>query len=131
VILVIPALWFVLCVSRFAPFIDQTWGIIFASTLILLSAIPDSKFAGNALGRAFVWLGTISYSVYLLHEPLIRVVTPAIMHIHEPYIAGIVRIPILIAVGYGFHRVVERPFMRLSSNSRRAVEIAAADNPAP
>jgi peptidoglycan/LPS O-acetylase OafA/YrhL len=129
--LTIPALWFVLTVSRFAPLIDQIWGVIFAAVLILLSRIPDTVFDRNAVGRFFVWIGTISYSIYLVHMPLILILSPATMHIHSYSLAALVRFPFLILLGYGFHLAAERPFMRMSKKPKQSLAEAAAFNPAP
>jgi len=135
VVLLGPALYFVLKVSRFGPFCDQAWGLIFAGSLVLLRGIPVSHFDTQPLLRGLVWTGTISYSIYLMHQPLISIISPHMMHLPETlsgyYVAGFLRLPLLIAIGYGFHLLFERPFMPGRPRTERQAEIAAIVSPAP
>jgi|GEM_PF-4474414 peptidoglycan/LPS O-acetylase OafA/YrhL len=131
IVLPIPALYFILHVYRLGPLIDQIWGVVFAAALVLLSHIPDTVFDRNAIGRFFVWLGTISYSLYLVHQPLIEILTMSRMHIHSYLLAGLVRLPILILLGYLFHLGVERHFMRVTQKPKQFVATVAIESPAP
>jgi len=74
--------------------------------------------------RPFERLGLFSYSIYLLHVPLVLCVYEAIVT-HQ--LTGIVAnlaylalVPFVLAVAYGWYRLLERPFM--SSRLRAAVE---------
>ena len=113
-VLLVPALGFVLRVSRFGPLCDQAWGVIFACILVLLARVPDHVFERRGL-RSLVWLGTISYSVYLIHYPLIQWATPQALHMPRQGLAAMlfdtVRVLAIIALGSVFHRAFERPFM--------------------
>ena len=88
--------------------------MIFAAALVLLGQVPDAWFQRDLILRCFVWLGVISYSVYLLHQ-LIGIISLQSLHIHDSigrgYAVGIVRLPLLIGLGYLFHLMFERPFM--------------------
>jgi peptidoglycan/LPS O-acetylase OafA/YrhL len=130
IVLPLPALYFVLYIYMYAPFIDQVWGVIFAAALILLSRVPNALFNRSAIGRFFVWLGTISYSVYLIHQPVILILAPK-MHMCVGGAADVALFPILVLLGYLFHLAVERPFMRMRKKPKQSVKEAAALNAVP
>lgn len=129
------ALYFVLEVSRFGPLCDQVWGAIFASSLLLLGQVPDARFQSHPALRGLVWIGAISYSVYLMHGPLISVLSPHFLHIPDSlshsYVIGLARIPLIIGMCYLFHLVFERPFMPGRPRTERQAEVAPALSPAP
>ena len=114
-LLVGPAGWFVLDVSRFGPLSDQAWGVIFACAIVLLARVPDHIFERRGLSAALVWVGTISYSVYLIHYPIIHWVTPGMLHLPQNGAAAMAfdvgRVGLILALGYAFHLAFERPFM--------------------
>lgn len=132
---VLPALYFVSEVSRFGPLCDQVWGVVFASTLVYLCGIPNTLFERNLVLRCLVWLGAISYSVYLIHLPFIWFISPQVMHLPSSlsgdYTAGVLRLPILVCLGYLFHLAFERPFMPGRPRTGRQAEDAAILSPAP
>jgi peptidoglycan/LPS O-acetylase OafA/YrhL len=135
VLLLPPLLWFVLHVSRFGPGVDPAWGVVSAAALVLACAAPLRWFERPLLGRGLVRLGAISYSVYLVHQPLILILSPRLLHLpvglRADFLTGLLRIPLLIAVGYGFHLLFERPFMPGRPRTGRQAEVAAAVSPAP
>lgn len=134
-----PALYLVWMVWRFGLLSDQIWGVIFASLLVLSCRLPNVRFERGPVLRILVWLGTISYSVYLMHVPFIGILSPQLMHcpanLFGNFIAGFLRLPILIGIGYLFHLTFERPFMsspgRPGPKTERQAEVAAVVNPAP
>ncbi len=131
----VPALYFVSEVSRFGPLCDQAWGVIFAAALVLLGHVPDALFQRSAGLRSLVWVGAISYSVYLLHQPLINLLSLRQLHIQESaaggFAEGLLRLPLLVGIGYLFHLFFERPFMPGRPRTERQAEVAAAISPAP
>lgn len=76
--------------------------------------------------RPVVTLGTFSYSLYLVHGPLVLLTGAALARFHVgaagSALAYAVLIPSVIALAYGFYRVAERPF--LSAGFRAAIERA-------
>jgi peptidoglycan/LPS O-acetylase OafA/YrhL len=74
--------------------------------------------------RPVVIVGTFSYSLYLIHGPLVAVTAAALQHVN----AGIALsaatygalIVIVLAAAYGFFLIAERPF--LSAGFREAIE---------
>jgi peptidoglycan/LPS O-acetylase OafA/YrhL len=75
-------------------------------------------------------VGTFSYSLYLLHAPLIQIVWLTVIHpLHLTGLYGLfvllaIALPVCIATSWAFFLVFERPFM--SSHQRRAVVEAEA-----
>ncbi|MCE3245402.1 MAG: acyltransferase [Arthrobacter sp.] len=118
------ALFLTYKVSRFAPLFDQCWGLLFAASIVTLAAAPPALFE-NRVVRAFGWFGTVSYSVYLIHQPLLRYMRDWVAALNLPP-AGVflflvlVVIPALAALGYLFHLAFERPFMRRRDPSARS-----------
>jgi peptidoglycan/LPS O-acetylase OafA/YrhL len=96
---------------------------------------------GVAMGllesRPVVWLGTISYSLYLIHFPLITLAHLGVRHFFGPdpwrrlaLLPPAVAL-IVVPVTYVFHRIFERPFMAGSPRTREKIVIATALEPAP
>ena len=69
--------------------------------------------------RPLALLGGVSYSVYLVHDPILRIGLHCFVWGHglrDRYIFGIIALilfPVVLIVSVGFHFVFERPFMRL------------------
>jgi exopolysaccharide production protein ExoZ len=120
------AVWLSL-ISQMGPFRDQLWGIVFAGLLVALSGASPAEASRGYVRVPYLWLvafGEASYSVYLVHEPLLRLAVPLARG--DSRFAGIhaANIPLLIgwmvllfAAGFAFHHFVEKPFM---NRSRRA-----------
>ena len=72
--------------------------------------------------RLLQWLGTVSFSLYLVHEPIVVSVATMV----PPTASGVlvvlaVGIPVAFVVAVLFHRLVERPSQRLAGWVGRAV----------
>ena len=97
-----------------------------AVALFFIAAYRDERILPARLlaARPIVFLGTFSYSLYLIHAPLVDVVGALLMRAHAgPAISVVVWAGVIVAVvaiAYGFYRVFERPF--ISSSLRRAIE---------
>jgi peptidoglycan/LPS O-acetylase OafA/YrhL len=77
--------------------------------------------AGSATGRwlsapPLVAVGVWSYSIYLVHAPLMHLCWLALLRLHlsadTTFAALLGALPPVIALSYGFHRLLERPFIR-------------------
>ena len=87
--------------------------------------------------RPVVLLGTFSYSLYLVHAPLLALVNSAVSRIHMPaalcfLTCETVGIPVCLISAYIFHLAFERPFMsKPKPRTEEQAEIAAVVSPAP
>jgi peptidoglycan/LPS O-acetylase OafA/YrhL len=115
-VLLVPAAAFVLFVSRFGPLCDSVWGLLFASGVVLLSRVPQTCFLQWNSLRAMTGLGAISYSVYLIHQPLIALLAPEQFGLEVTsrvafFTFAAFRLLLLVAIGFGFFLLLERPFI--------------------
>ena len=87
--------------------------------------------------QPLVFVGTFSYSIYLLHLILIYAVRDFLTaHLHSQplLVIWLIDIAIVLCASYAFHLAFERPFMSKSGRrikTEREAEIAAVVNPAP
>jgi len=83
----------------------------------LLSALNSPRFSSFARLPVFVRVGAFSYSLYLIHEPIVHLAFTLFgqLHLTPPqsflvYECGV--LPFCVGVGYLFFRLVERPLLR-------------------
>ena len=97
------------------PMIPQGFVAFFA----LLVALNDGRLSAVARAPALVGVGAFSYSLYLIHEPIVhlayamfrqRQLTPAQQFL--VYECGV--LPVCAGLGYVFYRLVERPLVQRS-----------------
>jgi peptidoglycan/LPS O-acetylase OafA/YrhL len=79
---------------------------------------------------AIVWLGAISYSLYLIHAPVLASLHVVTRHIQLPALPTLgvligLGVPLALLAAFGFHLVCERPFL-----ARRAPRASAPPVPA-
>jgi peptidoglycan/LPS O-acetylase OafA/YrhL len=107
------------------------WPVDFAAgaaiALFFVAAARDERMLPARLLalRPVVVLGTFSYSLYLIHAPLVDVVGAGLARAHAGVAASAIAyaalIAVVLALAYAFYRVFERPFM--SKEFRRAIEL--------
>jgi peptidoglycan/LPS O-acetylase OafA/YrhL len=108
-------------------------GVGAAALLVSCAKAPDGLVARAFATRPLVAVGRSSYSLYLIHAPLLQlewqyVLNPLQLGKLATYLLLIgVGIPVIVAVTYVFHLFCERPFM--SVKQRRASEGEFADLP--
>lgn len=97
-----------------------------AGVLVVLAGkwSPGERFL---LGRVPQWLGRISFSLYLVHEP-IAVSFGFLAPVSRPWIATIATIPIALVAAVLFNRFVETPSHQLAKSV--ASRVATATSPA-
>ena len=83
-----------------------------------------------------VGLGAFSYSLYLVHYPLVEIVSAILQSHAVPPRAQIavtfgVGVPVVTGLAYLFHVVFERPFMPGHPHNISQAQVAAAVSPAP
>ena len=84
---------------------------------LVLAATKENKLTRFVSWRPLVWVGTFSYSLYLIHEPLLYLAAALILPRHWPIslvlLFQIVVLPsILVGCGYLFFLAAEKPFLR-------------------
>ncbi|RKR73407.1 acyltransferase family protein [Frondihabitans australicus] len=86
---------------------------------------------GSAGARRFLttpvvrWLGMISFSLYLTHEPIVVGVAQLLPRGLEDW-SGIISVPLSLVVGWAFYRVVEKPAHRFSQWVKQRLTPVAA-----
>jgi peptidoglycan/LPS O-acetylase OafA/YrhL len=108
--------------SPFAPVTDVLWGMAFFS-LLMLAGRRAAEGRHSLTWRPLVGLGTISYSVYLVHAPLLKQLAAALRPRHLPpaglwLLFELVVGPMLIGVGWLFYQAVEAPCLRMRRGRR-------------
>ena len=127
------------------PLSDCLVGLAVAALLFLLhhSAASQSKntpltFVRLLLSwRPLVFIGTFSYSIYLIHLLLVydlgsRLIV--LLHTNNPIIIIPIDVMLVLPCAYLFHLIFERPFMTkpgVKIKTEAQAEAAAVVNPAP
>ncbi len=102
---------------------DLLFGLGVACTLTLLYAGGGVRMRGVLASRTAIWLGLFSYSIYLVHDPIVGVLSKyAIAPMDLPPLAAfavmlVVGLPLVLAFCFGFHLLFEAPFLRHRSFS--------------
>ena len=127
------------------PFSSTRFALLAASavfcTLVCCTRSAQSRQGDNPLLRVCEWpaavvLGTFSYSLYLVHAPVLSMCTLALRAWQTPGPAAVaaqlcVGVPLATAVSYGFHLVAERPCLLGRPATLPRAEKAAILDPAP
>jgi peptidoglycan/LPS O-acetylase OafA/YrhL len=80
----------------------------------LVAALEPSAVGSLLRIRPLVWLGTISYSLYLVHWPIVLMLKDD--RLHTGRWAGIaIRVAVSLVVAVALHHGVERPLRRVVS----------------
>ncbi len=114
------------------PFI---WGVS-GGLLVVYPALFDGKMRAALSQRWLVFLGTISYSVYLIHGTVFELIAIPLSrsgNVHARHMVYLIAAPLAaVFCAYFFHLAFERPFMSSPSpKSERQAEVVAAVSPAP
>lgn len=97
------------------PVTDPLYGLAFSALLLL--ACHEGSLSHRMLSRRVpVWLGTISYSLYLVHLPILSALGPSVLAPHLPILValilmGALGIPVAVAAAAVFFWLFERPFL--------------------
>lgn len=104
---------------------DPLWGLAF---FVLVNALcrvslEESRFARVALRLAA--LGTISYSVYLVHVPLMVLVTRLAVHLGVDSLALLfpLRFAVAMLAGVLYFRLVESRYLRPAAPTREPLDV--------
>lgn len=95
--------------------------IAFASLLILFSRFPE-RLLSLLLARVFTWIGAISYSLYLVHQPLLLVLRTKVWNFHMPlWILVWSGVGISLLVGWIFYEISEAPAQRWFARRKKTL----------
>ena len=106
----------------------------FALALLLLFRWDD-VLTGRWPVRLFAWVGTFSYSLYLIHLLALGIVTQGLSRVHalgsHPLLLFGVKLAVCIAVGRVFFHFCERPFLDTRQRQARREAARRARGAAP
>ena len=90
------------------------WSLVgVGSSGIILSAIGFGPFRSFLNARVSQFLGRISFSLYLIHVPILATLAYALGDA-QWWLVGIIGLPLSLAAATVFHRYVELPSQRLA-----------------
>lgn len=104
-------------VARFF-WMDLLFGLGVASLLALMHSGGSAPARVVLASRSALWLGLFSYSIYLVHAPIVGVIDKYVVAPMDlPPLASFalmlaLGLPVILAICYGFHVVFEAPFLR-------------------
>jgi peptidoglycan/LPS O-acetylase OafA/YrhL len=107
-----PGLAALLALLLMSVLLDQT--SILGAVLIIVLALQWPRLQQLMGIRLFVWLGRISYSLYLTHMVVLGTVVYLLQAHAAPIVAVAVVIPLALALAELFYRLVEAPTIGLS-----------------
>ncbi|MDQ1078671.1 acyltransferase [Pseudoroseomonas cervicalis] len=90
------------------------YGVIAGSALLILLAQRDGPFARSLRHPGLLWLGKISFSLYLAHMPVLLALTHALRDRAEPWQIGALAVLLSLPVAALMFRLVERPAHHLA-----------------
>ncbi len=101
--------------------------IAFGVLTLAFASMPARFFQKSPVLACLEFIGIFSYSIYLLHRPLISVLGAAIWTPTRSVIAvQILLMPAILLFSYGFFLLLEKPFLRAGTKRRIASELASA-----
>lgn len=87
--------------------------LIAAISAITIAGLLQRGYVGTAISTAPMrWLGVISYSLYLVHWPVLSLLTPARVG-RDGVVYAVIVVCVSLAAAFALHRLVERPLRRL------------------
>ena len=104
-------------VARFF-WMDLLFGVGVACLLARMHAGGSAPARGVLASPAALWLGLFSYSIYLVHAPIVGFLNKYLfgpMDVSPLATFGLtlaLGLPVILALCYGFHLVFEAPFLR-------------------
>lgn len=115
-----PALWLALLVSLFfgstlyKPFTAFSFTLAAGVSACLIDIALHTSWRGGALGRAISFVGLISYSLYLWHQPYINSLVSKVTALTgSEVIAWVALGPLLLIGAWLSYRLFERPGVAL------------------
>src|SRR5690606_1795569 len=92
------------------------WGLPCLAVFAGCVALWRTAGGGGVTGRAFSALGDSSYSLYLVHLPVVMVLHQVLLRAPFPVFADLaflVTVALSVVAGHVYYRIVERPVTRM------------------
>jgi peptidoglycan/LPS O-acetylase OafA/YrhL len=105
----------------------DSWIALAAACLLIFASAADGHWLLKCLsGRWLVGIGTISYSVYLVHDPLLAMMKIGLdragLGEYEQFVCYLViGVPAVLGISWVFHCIFEKPFARRTLSDRAPV----------
>ena len=92
------------------------WGITFGALIVSCAELPESLFGKHKPLGLLTGIGTVSYSLYLLHQPLLLLAASYINSLGLSTLSTfglftVAGVPILVLIATVFFLLFERPFL--------------------
>lgn len=133
IILVVGVL--LLLVARWWAGSLASFGTLSDSVLRLMPVLGAAGLVWAAIGVPFLrraldsrpgqWLGRISFSLYLIHIPILATLT-FVLGDHKWWLVAVLTVPVALVAAWGFYRVIERPSHRLARYTSQITARATA-----
>ncbi|WP_419898005.1 acyltransferase family protein [Roseomonas sp. USHLN139] len=94
--------------------VAHDYGVIAGSVLLILLAQRGGRFATALRHPALLWLGKVSFSLYLIHLPVLLALTHALFGQASPEAIAALAVGISLPVAAAAHALVEKPAHRLA-----------------
>jgi peptidoglycan/LPS O-acetylase OafA/YrhL len=95
---------------------------VFGTALLILSKKPESIITRVLCSAPFLWIGLISYSVYLWHWPIMVIKKWVFPH-SDSFMLSVIAILLSIGLGYASYIFVEKPTRnRLTLSDRQLIK---------
>ena len=97
---------------------DILFGVGVACLMAFMYAGGGVRLRGVLASRFALWLGLFSYSIYLMHDPIVGLLSKYVfgpMDVSPLATFGltvVVGMPVILAFCWGFHLLFEAPFLR-------------------
>ncbi|ARC58306.1 hypothetical protein AS850_14570 [Frondihabitans sp. 762G35] len=98
--------------------------VLLGAALFVVIAMGSEGARRFLTTRVVRWLGMISFSLYLTHEPVVVGVAQLLPQPLQNW-SGLVSVPLSLLVGWLFYKAVERPAHRLSQVVKKRLTPAA------
>ena len=85
---------------------------------VVVAAAGATRFRTLLEGAVPQFLGRISFSLYLVHLPILATLAYALGDWNWPAV-GLIGVPVALLAGWGFFRLVEKPLHRVARDAKR------------
>lgn len=99
--------------------------ILIGSAILIVAAVRYGPLRRLLSWRPVAWLGAVSFSLYLIHEPVLIFIAHLTDSARWTLVIGI---PLALLVAWGFYLLIERPAHRLSRKVRDSAAAWEASN---